>query len=332
MSLATIESSILIRTSILKTVVACTVLTISAAALADGPPLKILVGYAAGGGSDQLARLLGESMSKTLNRPVIVENKPGAGGRIAAAALKMAPSDGSVVMVAPNGLTSIQAIVYKDQLQYDPAKDLVPVAKLVDTVLAITVSGKLQINDAKQFSAWVKANPTKANYGSPGAGGMPHFVGLMLANAIGTPMNHVAYRGGGPVALALLGGEIPMGVSTMEDFAEHQKTGALRIIGITNAKRSSLAPDLPTMMEQGINFKAESWSAMWTNAGTPPQKIKEIADAAHKALQDPAIKAKLAVTGSDPAFADAQELGKLQAAEWKAWTPVIEASGFKPGN
>ena len=319
--------------TVLKSTIAAALLTLTVGVMAQqGPPLKILVGYAAGGGSDQLARLLGESMSKTLNRPVIVENKPGAGGRIAAAALKMSPNDGSVVMVAPNGLTSIQAIVYKDQLQYDPAKDLVPVAKLVDTVLAIAVSGKLGVNDAKQFSTWAKANPTKANYGSPGAGGMPHFVGLMLGNAMGTPLTHVAYRGGGPVALALLGGEIPMGVSTMEDFAEHQKTGALKIIGITNAKRSTLAPDFPTMMEQGIDFKSESWSAMWTNAGAPPQKIKEIADAVQKALQSPDVRAKLAVAGSEPAFANAQDLGKLQAAEWKAWTPVIEASGFKPGN
>jgi tripartite-type tricarboxylate transporter receptor subunit TctC len=134
------------------------------------------------------------------------------------------------------------------------------------------------------------------------------------------------------VALALLGGEIPMGISTMEDFAKHHQSGALRIIGITNAKRSSLAPELPTMMEQGIDFKSESWSAMWTNAGTPPQKIKEIADAVKKALEDPDVKAKLAVTGSEAAFASGDDLGKLQAAEWKAWTPVIEASGFKPGN
>lgn len=318
--------------TVLKAIIATAAFAFVANAMAEGPPLKILVGYAAGGGSDQIARLLGESMSKTLKRPVIVDNKPGAGGRIAVAALKNAPNDGSVVMVAPNGLTTIQSIVYKDQLQYDPARDLVPVAKLVDTVLAVAVSGKLQVNDARQFSAWVKANPTKANFGSPGAGGMPHFVGLTLANAIGTPMTHVAYRGGGPVALALLAGEIPMGISTMEDFAKHHQTGALRIIGITKARRSTLAPDLPTMAEQGIDFKSENWIAMWTNAGTPPQKIKEIADAVQQALQDPDIRAKLAVTGSEPAFADAQELGRLQAAEWKFWTPVVEASGFKPGN
>lgn len=320
------------RQTFLKTVVATALCSMTAAVMAQGQPLKILVGYAAGGGSDQLARLIGESMSKTLNRPVIVENKVGAGGRIAAAALKMSPNDGSVVMVAPNGLTSIQAIVYKDQLQYDPAKDLVPVAKLVDTVLAVAVSDKLQVNDAKQFSAWVKANASKANFGSPAAGGMPHFVGLMMANSIGTPMTHVAYRGGAPVALALLSGEIPMGISTMEDFAEHQKSGSIKIVGITNGKRSSLAPELPTMMEQGINFKAESWSAMWTNAGTPAQKIKEIADAAQKALQEPGIRAKLALSGAEPAFANAEELGKLQASEWKAWTPIVEGSGFKPGS
>lgn len=322
----------MIRTSVIKIVAATALVCSGLFASAQNQPLKILVGYAAGGGSDQLARILGESISKTLNRPVIVENKPGAGGRIAAASLKTMPNDGSVVMVGPNGLTSIQALVYKSELQYDPAKDLVPVAKLADTVLAIAIPSKMQINDVKQFSAWAKSNPTKANYGSPAAGGMPHFVGLMFANAIGSPMTHVAYRGGAPVALALLSGEIPMGVSTMEDFAEHQKAGTLKILGITNAKRSSLVPQLPTMLEQGVNFKAESWSAMWTNAGTPPAKIKEIADAVQKALSDPAVAAKLAVSGAEPSFLTGDELGKLQAAEWRLWAPVIDGSGFKPNN
>ncbi len=303
-----------------------------AAVAADKPPLKILVGYSPGGGSDTLARVLADEMRQSLGRPVLVENKPGAGGRIAAEALKGSPADGSVVMVAPNGLTSIQSIVYKAELRYDPAKDLVPVAKLVNTPIGVAVSAGTRVQDARQLAGWAKAHPSEANFGSPAAGGLPHFVGLLLGKAIGAPLNHVAYKGGAPVAVALMGGEIPVGVSTIDDFTAHDKAGKINIIGITGVKRSTLVPQIPTLLEQGYEVRADGWTAMWTSPGTPPQQIQEIAMAVQKALDKPAVKAKLALGSMEPDFANDAELARLQKAEWELWTPIINASGFKPGN
>ena len=299
---------------------------------ADKPPLRILVGYAAGGATDTLARILADELGRDLSRPVIVENKPGAGGRLAAAALKNAPADGSTVMLSPNGLTSIQTIVYKDELGFDPAKDLVPVAKVVNTPITLVVSAQTKVNNAAELAAWIKANPGQANFGSPGAGGLPHFVGLLIAQAMGETWTHVAYKGGAPVATAMLTGEIPIGISTIEDFMQYEKSGKFKIVAIAGAKRAALASNIPTLLEQGVDVKADSWTAMWTNSSTKPAQIEEISVALRKVLERPAVRAKLALSSTEADYQDAVSLAALQKAELVQWAPVIKASGFKPGN
>ena len=299
---------------------------------ADKPPLHVLVGYAAGGATDTLARILAAELSQSLNRAVVVDNKPGAGGRIAAAALKNAPADGSTVMLSPNGLTSIQTIIYKDEPSFDPTKDLVPVAKLVNTPITLVVSKNINVTDAKQLQAWIKANPNQANFGSPGAGSLPHFVGVLIAQAMEENWNHVAYKGGSPVAAALLTGEIPIGLSTIEDFLKYDEVGKLKVIGVASAKRSTFATRIPTLLEQGFDVKAEGWTAMWTNPGTTAVQINEISAALRKALSMPSVRAKLAITSTEVDFQDAASLALLQKAELTLWAPIIKASGFKPGN
>ncbi len=297
---------------------------------AQSSALTILVGYPAGGGSDILARTLAEVIAPMLGRTVIVDNKAGAGGRIAATMLKSAPADGSMVMVAPNGLTSIQTLVYKDQIKYDFAKDFAPVAKLAATDLALAVSADLKIADAAALSAWVKANPAKASFGSPAAGGLPHFAGLLLGRALGVELNHIPYKGGAPTALAVAAGEVPMGVSAIDDFVKLEQAGKLKIVGSMGAARSPVSPQVPTLVEQGIKLQAAGWSAMWAPAGTSADKLQEISAAVQKALQMDSVKQKLATSYSTPDYLPPAELSKLQQAEWEQWAPVVKASGFKP--
>lgn len=294
--------------------------------------LTILVGYNPGGGTDTQARLIGEAISATLERTVIVDNKPGAGGRIAAGALKQAPADGSVVMLAPNGLTSIQTIVYKSELKYDFAKDFAPVAKVSVTDLAIAVTADLKIGDVKALVAWLKANPGKASFASPAAGGLPHFAGLLFAKNQGIPdLLHVAYKGGSPAALAVSTGEVPMAISGIDDFINLEQAGKVKVIATMGSSRSAVSPNVPTLLEQGMKMQAAGWTAMWAPAGVPPEKLEQIAGAVRKALQSEDIKKKLAAASSTPDFAPAADLMALQRAEWELWAPVIKASGFKPG-
>lgn len=297
---------------------------------AQSSALTILVGYPAGGGSDILARTLAEVIAPMLGRTVIVDNKAGAGGRIAATMLKSATADGSMVMIAPNGLTSIQTLVYKDQIKYDFAKDFAPVAKLAATDLALAVSADLKIADAAALSAWVKANPAKASFGSPAAGGLPHFAGLLLGRALGVELNHIPYKGGAPTALAVAAGEVPMGVSAIDDFVKLEQAGKLKIVGSMGAARSPVSPQVPTLVEQGIKLQAAGWSAMWAPAGTSADKLQEISAAVQKALQMDSVKQKLATSYSTPDYLPPAELSKLQQAEWEQWAPVVKASGFKP--
>jgi tripartite-type tricarboxylate transporter receptor subunit TctC len=245
--------------------------------------------------------------------------------------LKNSPADGTVLMVAPNGLASIQSIVYKAELRYDPIKDWAPVAKLVSADLAVAVSNSTQVRNAAELTAWAKANPSKTNFGSPAAGGLPHFAGLLMSKGMGVTLNHVPYKGGAPVALALLSDEIAIGISSVDDFVQHDKAGKLKIIGTLGNKRSSLSPQLPTLVEQGLDVKALGWNGLWTRAGTPDKTIQEISAAVEKALQMPALKAKLAVALMDADYAGPAELAKLQAQELAQWGPIVAASGFKPG-
>ena len=301
----------------------------STAMAADKPQLTLLVGYPPGGGTDSLARILAEELRISLDRVVVVDNKPGAGGRISAQALAKAPGDGNTLLLAPNGLTTVQTIVYKDSLNYKPT-DLVPVAMLVNTPLALAVSTDTKVQDVKQLAEWIRAKPQDVTFGSPSAGGLPHFAGLLIAKAMGSQWVHVPYRGGAPVAMALISNEVPIGLSTIDDFAQQGAAGKLRIIGVASPKRSTLAPDVPTLVEQGLDVKLQGWTALWTSPGTPPSVITALSAAVQKALANPAVRNKLERAQMEPAYLPAAELQKVQKDEWSLFEPVIAASGFKP--
>jgi tripartite-type tricarboxylate transporter receptor subunit TctC len=318
----------------LKTVLAVLALGVAMTAQAqDKPPIRILVGFAPGGSTDTVARVIGEKLRGPLGQSVIVENKPGAGGRLAAEALKNSAPDGQTYMLAPNATGVFQALLYPvSVLRYDLLNDLAPVAVLVSYPLALAVSTKTGVHNVKDYVTWLKANPQQGLFGSAGLGGHTHFSGLQLGKAAGVELNVVPYKGNGPLATDLLGGQVPAGIMTAGDIAQYQKSGQVKLIGVFGEKRSPLLPDVPTMLEQGYNVDTgDAWTGMWAPAKTPKAELDRMQAALKQVLAMPEVRDLLVTKQTmQPDFRSAAELDKLQRKELAFWGPVIKSTGFKP--
>lgn len=304
-----------------------------AAQAQDKAPIKILVGFPPGGSTDLVARLLAEKMSVVLKQPIIVENKPGAGSRMAAQALKTSAPDGLTYMIAPNATPVFQSLLYPvEVLKYDMLKDLSPVAVLVTYPLAIAVNTQSGVKNIKEYAAWVKANPKEGSFGTAGAGGHTHFSGLQLGKAIGQPLQVVPYRGNGPMVTDLLGGQVPAGILTAGDVLQHQKSGRVRVLAQFGAKRSPLLPDVPTLIEQGYNLDTgDAWTGMWAPAKTPQTELDRVQNAIKYVLALPEVREQLMNKATlNPDFKPAAEMDALQRKELQYWAPIIKESNFKP--
>lgn len=297
----------------------------------DGSPMKIIVGFPPGGSTDTVARVLADDLRAQLQRPVIVENKPGAGGRLAAQALKNSPADGSTYMVAPNATAIFQHLLYTTaELKYDLLTDFTPVGIVVSYPLALAVSNRVKANNLKEYVAWLKANPAEAVFGTAGAGGHTHFSGMQLGKAIGTELKVIPYRGNGPLVTDLLGGQVPAGIMTAGDILQHQKAGNVKVIAVFGGKRSPLMPDVPTVVEQGFNVDTgDAWTALWAPAKTPKAELERVQHALKAALEKPAIRDILTSKATlTPDFRPAAEMDQLLHKELAYWEPIIKASGF----
>ena len=317
----------------LKLIAACLAvgLTLPTAAQ-DKSPIKILIGFPPGGSTDTDARVLGEKLSVVPKQPVIVDNKPGAGGRLAAQALKAAAPDGLTYMIAPNATPVFQSLLYPQSvLKYDMLHDFAPVAMLVSYPLALAVNQQSGVKTAKDYAAWVKSNPNDASFGSAGAGGQTHFSGLQLGKAIKQDLRVVPYRGNGPLVTDLLGGQVPAGILTAGDIAQYQKGGKIRIVGVFGAKRSSLLPDVPTFVEQGLNLDTgDAWTGMWAPAKTPKADIERMQNGLKYVLGLPEVRDLLINKATlNPDYRGAEEMDKIQRKELLYWGPIIKESGFK---
>ena len=296
------------------------------------PPLiKLVVPYPPGGSADTTARLLAQPLQDELKTTVVVENRPGAGGRDAASQLRRDPADGSVILIAPNALTTIQSLVYAGKLDYNVLDDFTPVSRLVSFPLGLAVSGTSSIRNAADLKAFMSANSASANFGSPGAGGMAHFAGLTFGKVAGIEWTHVAFKGGAPLITDMIGGHIPVGVDALVDQIEFQRAGKIRVLGIFSAQRYPLAPEIPTFAEQGIKMApVEGWFGAFAPAKTPKETVARIDRAIGHALADPQMKAKLNKIVLEPSYLPSAEFARLQADELKQWAPVVRDSGFTP--
>ncbi|CAN7749314.1 Bug family tripartite tricarboxylate transporter substrate binding protein [Cupriavidus necator] len=299
----------------------------------EKPPIRLLVGFPPGGSTDTVARVLADKLQGVLGQAVIVDNRPGAGGRVATGILKNSAPDGLTYMVAPNATTIFPTLLYPAAaLRYDLLSDLAPVAVVISYPLALVVSSQTGVKDVKGFVEWAKAHPKEAVFGTAGLGGQTHFTGLQFGKATGVPMNVVPYKGNGPLITDLLGGQLASAVMTAGDIVPHAKGGKVRVIGVFGAARSPLLPGVPTVVEQGVPVDSgEAWAGIWAPARTPKAELDRMQAALAKVLAMPEVRATLQTRATlNPDFRPAAELDRLQRKELAYWGPVIKASGFTP--
>jgi len=297
------------------------------------PPIRILVGFPPGGSTDTVARLLAEKMSVVLKQTIIVENKPGAGGRLAAQTLKTSAPDGLTYMIAPNATPVFQTLLYPAEvLKYDMLQDFATVGVVVSYPLALAVGQHTGVKTAKEYQRWIKANAKEGSFGTAGAGGHTHFSGLQLGKTLGVSLQAIPYRGNGPLVTDLLGGQVPAGVMTAGDILPHQKSGKVRVVGVFGGKRSPLLPDVPTFIEQGFSIDTgDAWTGMWAPAKTPKAMLDRVQNALKYTLALPEVRDTLINKATlNPDFRSSAEMDKLLRKELAYWGPVIKATGFTP--
>ncbi len=289
-------------------------------------PIKIIVPYPAGGGSDVAARLIADKMKDSLGQPVIVENKPGAGGRIGAEYAKGQPANGSAMLVVNPALFVVNPLVFT-KLPYQPDSDFELVSLITVYQFCLSVPANSPPKDVKGLVDWVKKNPNQANYGSPAAGSLPHFFGLMIGKHAGVEMVHSSYNGSGPLVTALIGGQIPMGVDAYDAQSAYHPD-KIRILATSGSSRKN--PNIPTFKEQGFpEIEGVGWNGIVVPAKTPRAVIEKLNAAIVRAVRMPEVTAKIQGLGNDSLGTTAGEFAGILKKDRERWTPVIKASGFK---
>lgn len=298
-------------------------------AQAQDRTLRILVGFPAGVSIDVVTRIVSEKMKDELKRTVIVDNRPGAGGRLAAELLKGAAPDGNTVMVTPIVVPVLAPMVF-NKLNYNPDTDFTPVGRVSDFGFALAVPATSPVKNLKDYAAWLKANPQQANFGSPAAGSLPHFFGVMIGNALGVDMVHVPFNGGAALQSAVLGGHAPAGIDVVMEWQQNAKSGKVRVLATSGAQRSKVLPDVPTFRESGFpDVVGNGWFAMYAPAKTPVAQVEEINRALNKALASPEVRERFAALGLEPGGGTPADLQKTMADDTRRWGPIVRKSGFK---
>jgi tripartite-type tricarboxylate transporter receptor subunit TctC len=292
-------------------------------------PLRIIVGFPAGVSVDVVTRIVSDKMKDELKRTVLVDNRPGAGGRLAADLLKASAPDGHTVMVTPIVVPVLAPMVFS-KLNYNPEVDFLPVGKVCDFSFALAVPTSMPVKSLKEYAAWIKANPQQANFGSPAAGSLPHFFGVMIGTALNVEMTHVPFNGGAALQSAVLGGHAPAGIDVVMEWQQNAKSGKVTILATSGAQRSKVMPDVPTFREQGFpEVVGQGWFAMYAPAKTPASAIDEINKALNKALASPEVKERFAALGLEPAGGSPADLQKTMVEDTRRWAPVVRKSGFR---
>jgi tripartite-type tricarboxylate transporter receptor subunit TctC len=295
------------------------------------PTLKIIVGYPAGATSDALTRVVAEHMAVTLQQAVIVENKVGAGGRIANELVKAAPPDGSTLLMTPVATMGIFPHSFAGQLRYDPFKDFAPVAHLSNFQLGWGVGNAVPAKTLAEYVAWVKVDQAKHGfYGSAAPGSIPHFFGVMFARAAGITLTHVPYKGTAAAMQALAGGEITALSTVAADIRALVQADRARLLAVAGDVRDPAFPNVPTFKEQGFDLVAKPWYGLFAPAGTPAATLDRLSKAAMAAVADPAVAKRLVEMGLAPTGGGADMLAAALKTDYDRWGPVIRASGFKP--
>jgi tripartite-type tricarboxylate transporter receptor subunit TctC len=294
----------------------------------DGP-LRIVSGYAPGGSTDTVARVVAERLQGRLGVPVIVENKAGAGGRLAAQQVKTAPAGQNVLMVGNPAVMLVAPLVFKDA-GYDPQRDFVPVAHVNDYDFGLAVSSAVPVKELSHLLAWLRANPEKANFGVPATGSLPHFFALMTGEKAGVKAQVVGYRGSGPLMTDLIGGQVPVAFDTFETLLPQHEGGKLRVLAIGGAKRSAYAPTIPTLKESGLDLVGNGWNALFAPASMPREKVEMLSRAIHEVMREPDTVRRFNDIKMTPVAATQAQTRAMLEAYRAQWAPVVQKSGYQP--
>lgn len=305
-----------------------------AAAQATSRTARMLVGFPPGGSIDLVARALVEHIKLPAAGPMIVDNRPGAGGRLALEALKSAPPDGLTVGLTPGDQLTLFPSIYR-RLGYDPIRDFVPIGTVCTFPFALTIGPlvPMEVTTVADFMVWCRANPKQANFGSPGEGTRPHFMGAALARASGVELTHLPYKGGPAALQDLLAGQVAAMVSVLSNVLPHARSGRLRVLVVSAPQRSALLPATPTAREAGYAaFEGEEWFGALAPASTSGEAIEAWNAAIRKALAAESVIAALTSQAFLPTPSTPQELGALIERDLERWRQLVDEANFKPAD
>ncbi|QMV74920.1 Twin-arginine translocation pathway signal [Comamonas piscis] len=301
-----------------------------AAGYNKGKPVRLLVGFPPGGGTDVIARLLAEKMKDSLGTSVVVENKPGAGGQIAAQILKASPADGATFFVTHDHTISILPQVVKSP-GFDPHADFVPVAGFASFVNALAVSEGLGVRTFEAYLQWLKKQGGKSAVGIPAPASTPEFLVRVLNQRFKTDLVSVPYRGSAPMLADMMGNQIPAGIGSVQDFIESHKAGKVRVLAVLGGKRQQALPDVPTFSELGLpGLEDMPYYGVYAAAGTPPDMVQAVSEAVAKAVAAPDVQQQLVGMGLSVGYITPEQLLARERAYSAVWTRIIRDSGFQP--
>jgi tripartite-type tricarboxylate transporter receptor subunit TctC len=313
-------------TALLTSAVAAFSLAASAQENYPNRPVRIIVGYAAGGGNDIIVRVMTPELSKALGQPVIVENKAGAQSIIAAEYVAKQPADGYTILMGPSGPMTINPATYS-KLPYDPVRDFTPISMICSFPLLLVVDPKLPVKNVKELIDYAKANPGKSNYAS--SAGIFQVASEMFKQRTGTKIEMITYKSSGESAQSVISGQVMMTLIDPPPVSGPLKSGTLRGLAVTSPQRHPSWPELPTLKEAGVDMEVPVWTAFFAPAKTPPAIVARLQKEVARVVQTPEVKERFAGMGLDPVGGSSEDLGKQVAADIRKWTAVAKAANIK---
>lgn len=291
-------------------------------------PIRIIVPFTPGAGTDIVGRAVAQSLSEAWGQSLVVDNRPGAGGTIAGELVARANPDGYTLMLGNVSTLAIARGLYP-KLPYDPLRDFAPITLITTSENVVVVHPSVPVRSVKELIAYAKANPGKLNYGSSGSGTTSHLGGAMFASMAGVDITHVPYKGSGPMLTDLLGGQLQLAFSSVPTALPHIKAGRLRPLAVTRLKRSATLPDLPTVHETLRGFDISLWQGIVAPAGTPRVLVAKLNEQIVKSLGMPDLRRKLSAQGLDPVGNSPEQFAAYMKAEADKWARIVKASGAR---
>ena len=292
-------------------------------------PVRIIIGFPAGGPLDGHARLLAERLQQSLGQPIVIDYKPGAGGAIGAEFVARATPDGHTLLLANTGVMVINPALYP-RLPYTMLRDLIPVARTAQQPLALVVHPSVPARDLTEFIALARGQPGRLNYASAGNGGISHLVPEMFKQATGIFMVHLPYRGSAPAFADVLAGHAQFMAESVPQVTAYVRQGKVRALGVTSRERSPALPEVPTLIESGMkDFEVVGFYGLLAPAGTPPETLARVAQALQQTLDSPEVRSRMLQQGAEPAFLGPEAFGRFLRAELPRWERAVKASGAR---